>query len=560
MNRNIPISKIIHITVYVLLFFIIIFVFTGIWLNFYFNKKIIENIQKQVTESTKDEYVLSLDGLSINLFTHTITVNNLLIAPSKKYGIHLKAEYIFRAKVLRIVDFSIFSYLMEKDLLVDRLEFEEPQISIFQGYERLPKKKMNSASSSFSLYTLFSKKLNSILINHIEIVNSKFNIYKNDNDTFSFFSTNDNSISINNFNVNAETDKKNRLFEAEKFEMVMNKFSYHPGNGLYTLYGKSLHASYLDSILIVDSLQLVPNFSKKEFADEAGRQVSRAKVIFSEVICKKMDVKLFFEYNWLVIHKVDIAGCAIDVFRDNTLPLAPINRPSLQVMVKSLPFFVAVDSIELENGTVNFEVLNPGTSSTGKISVNRLNIIITGVQNDTTTYLGDENIEVQANGYLLNQGRFTETYKFPLKATKEFFYCSGSIKAMDMKSFNPIIEQAKHLSIQRGRLDHVSFSFVAHENSSKGTMRFMYHDLKVELLNKEDKKNKLKTKLKTFLVNKLMVQESNPGKDGIVRVSTIYVKHNPYRYFLNYSMQSVLSGIEPAIKSEKGVKMQQERK
>lgn len=560
MNRNVPISKIIHITVYVLLFFIIIFVCFGIWLNFYFNKKIIENIKEHVSASTNGEYVLSLDELTINLLTHTIILNNLGIGPSQQNAAHSKAQYIFKAKVLKIIDFSIFSYLKGKDLLIDKIEFEEPQISIFQGSERFPEKKVNPSSINFSIYSAFSKKLNSISIAHIDIMNSKFNIYKNGADTLSVFSTNDNSISINNFYVNSETDKKNRLFIAEKFEIVMNKFSYHLGNGLYMIYGKSLYASYFDSTLTVDSLQLVPNYSKKKFADEAGRQVSRAKVISSKVICKKMDVKLFFEYNWLVIHKVDVTGCAIDVFRDNTLPLAPIHRPSLQAMVKSLPFFVAVDTIEMKNGNLNFEVLNPGATSTGKLSVNKFNIIITGVQNDTSRYLGDENIKAIVNGSIMNQGKFNETYKFPLKSTKEFFYCSGSMSGMSMNSFNPILEQAKDISIKSGQIDHVSFSFIAHENSSNGTMIFKYHDLKIEMLNKEDKKNNLQSKLKTFLANKLAIHDSNPGKDGIVRISDIYAKHNPYRYFLNYSMQSVLSGIEPAIESEKGAKLLQKRK
>lgn len=560
MNINVPMAKVIRIISYILLIFIGIFIFIGIWLNFYFNKKIIENIKEQISESTHGEYVFSLDELTINILTHTITLNNPGIGPSQQNIMHSKAQYVFKAKVLRIIDFSIMSYLKEKALLIDRIEFEEPQISIFQGYERLPKKKINPSSAKLSLYSAFSKKLNSISIAHIDIMNSKFNIYKNGTDTLSIFSTNDNSISINNFYVNSETDKKNRLFIAEKFEIVMNKFSYHLGNGLYMIYGKSLYASYFDSTLIVDSLQLVPNYSKKDFADEAGSQVSRAKVISSKVTCKKMDVKLFFEYNWLVIHKVDVTGCAIDVFRDNTLPLAPIHRPSLQAMVKSLPFFVEVDTIELKNGTVNFEVLNPGATSTGKLSVNKFNIIITGVQNDTSRYLGDENIKAIVNGSIMNQGKFNETYTFPLKSTKEFFYCSGSMSGMPMNSFNPIFEQAKHISIKSGQIDHVSFSFIAHENSSNGTMIFKYHDLKVEMLNKEDNKNNLQTKLKTFLANKLVIHDSNPGKDGIVRISNIYAKHNPYRYFLNYSMQSVLSGIEPAIESEKGAKMLQKRK
>lgn len=548
--RLMRISKAIRISGYFLLFFIGLFIIIGVLLNVYFNKKLIENVKARVSESTQGEYVLSVDGLSINLLTYTITVNNLTIAPAK-IGANPKAQYAFKAKILRVIDFSIIPYLKGRDLLINRVEFEEPQISIFQGYERVPVKKEETTGDNFSLYTAFSKKLNSISIDHIDIMNSKFNIYKNGMDTLSVFSTNDNSISIKKFSVNPETDKQNRLFFAEKFEIVMNKFSYHLGSGLYSLHGKSLSASYIDSTLVIDSLQLVPNFSKKEFADEAGQQISRAKINSSKVSCKKMDVKSFFEYNWLIINKVDIDGCVIDVYRDNTLPLKPVIRPSLQTMIKVLPFFVSVDSIEMKNGEVKFEVLNPGARSTGKVTINKMNAIITGLRNDTLYYRDDQSIKAVVSGFVFNQGKFMEEYTFPLKATKEFFYCSGSMTAMSMVSFNPIIEQAKQISIKSGQLDSLSFSFVADENSSKGTMKCLYHDLKIEVMNKAGEKNKLKERVKTFLANKLIIKDSNPGKDGHVRISGIYAKHNPYRFFLFYSMQSILSGIQPAIEGKR---------
>lgn len=557
--NKMSISKIASITGYSLLFLVIIFIISGIFLTIYFNKKIIESVKEQVSESTQGKYALVLDGLTINILTHSITINNLTIAPTGK-EISAKAQYVFKAKVLRIIDFSIMPYLRKRDLIIDRVEFEEPQISIFQGIERMPMKKTDSTSTNFSLYTIFSKKMNSISIGQIDVMNSKFNIYKHGTDTLSVLSTNDNSISIKNFRVNSETNKNSRLFLAEKFEIVMNNVSYHLGNGLYTLYGKSIHASYIDSSLIVDSLQLIPNFSKKEFADVAGRQISRVKIISSKVNFQKMDVKLFFEYNWLVIHKVELTACAMDIYRDNTLPLKHIVRPSIQAMLKSLPFYVAVDTIEMKNGEAIYEVLNPGTVSLGKFSLNRINATITGVQNDTSTYSEKNYISLKLNANFQNQGKFFETFTFPLNTTKEFFYCSGSLTSMPMASFNSLLLPAKQISIISGQLDHASFSFAAHENSADGTMKFMYHDLKVEVMNKNNLKNGIKVKLKTFLMNKLIIKESNPGKNGIVRISTIHVEHNPYRYFTYYSIQAMLSGVAPAIEGGKMIKVFQKKK
>lgn len=549
MDKKIPIFKIFEISIYILLFF----VFFGMWLGVNLNKKIISTAKLWVSESTNDMYTFSLDKLKIDLLNHTITLNNLIIAPTKK-EILSKTKFVIQIKVLRIIDFSILSYLKGHNLVIDRVEFEEPRISVYQGSEQLPKSKILFPENKISIFSIFKKKLNSISIGHMDVINSRFNMYKSNTDSVSFFSTNDNSLSVVKFIVNSETDKSNRLFSAEKFEMVMNKFSYHSDNGLYILYGKRAYASYLDSVINIDSLQLIPMFSKKEFGNKAGRQISRAKIISSKVKGYKVDVKLFLECNRLNIHRVEIEECAFDVFRDNRLPLASILRPSLQALVKNIPFVLSVDSIELKKGEVAFEALNPSIISRAKISLNKMDAIITGIQNDSSTYTSDQSIKAFVNGYVLNQGKFSEIYTFPLKATKELFYCSGTLTSMPMASFNSMLRSNKNVFVTSGQLDFVSFSFVAYANSSKGTMRFMYHDLKVEAVNKSSKKGRIKEKLKSFLMNELVIRDSNPGKDGLVRTSEIYTKHNPYRFFLNYSMQSILSGIAPVIEDKKNAK------
>jgi len=558
MNKNVK-SKALRILLYFILFFVGFTVIIWILMNVYFNKKIIEYVKERVSESSNGKYVLSLDGLSMNPWTRSITVDNLIIAPSKNV-FHPKAQYVFKTKSLKIINFSISSYFSDNDLIVERVECDEPQISIFQGLEQFHNKKNDSLLSTFSLYSTFSKTLNSISVGQIDIMNSKFNIYKNGIDTSAVFSSADISISIKNFIVNEETDKQNKLFSAEKFEAVMNKFSYQLGDGLYMLYGKRLHASFKDSTLIVDSLQLIPNFDKKEFAEEAGRQISRINVIAAQVSCQKIDVQLFFEYNWLVINKVNLLGCNIKIHRDNTLPLAPIVRESPQAMLKSLPFFVAIDTIEMKEGEITYEERNANQPSTGKVIINKLNGIITGMYNDTLSYSDKSSINIEVSADFMNEGKFTGRYAFPLSSTKEYFIASGTLNSMSMVSFNSVIPASKNLKFTSGYLKSANFSYVANDDFSTGTMEFIYNDLKVEVINKGAEKPKLVDKVKTFFANELIVLDSNPGKSGIVRVSPIYVEHNRYRYFIFYSMQSILSGINSSIKDEKNAKLLSRKK
>jgi len=53
-----------------------------------------------------------------------------------------------------------------------------------------------------------------------------------------------------------------------------------------------------------------------------------------------------------------------------------------------------------------------------------------------------------------------------------------------------------------------------------------------------------------LLANNFKIVESNPGIGEKIRISKIKMDHNPYRFFLNYTIQSIRSGVESAIVSD----------
>ena len=88
-------------------------------------------------------------------------------------------------------------------------------------------------------------------------------------------------------------------------------------------------------------------------------------------------------------------------------------------------------------------------------------------------------------------------------------------------------------------------------------MKFIYHDLKIGVLNKADHdKHGIREGVLTLVANKLVIKNSNPEKNKAPRITEINYLRNPQRFIFNYVYHSLLSGIKPAIglsskKSEK---------
>ncbi|MCW3072519.1 MAG: hypothetical protein JWO44_2409 [Bacteroidetes bacterium] len=544
-----PKKKRLRTLIYVVLGIILLVLLGASLLGLYLDKRIVTLLKEKVSTGSNGEYALSVDDLSIHLLAHSVTVKNLIIAPTGKSNPTEKATYVFKAAVLRISGFSVMSYMKRKDLELGSIECEKPQISIFQGKNRFPKAKKTPDAAPFSLFKLMSPQLNSLDIDRIDIQNSQFNIYRDGTDTLSLMSAKESSISIHKFSVNKETDEAERLFFAEKFEIVMNKFAYHVKDGLYTLFGKSLYASYTDSVVKIDSFQLIPNYPKSEFGKMADRQVTRVEIVAPEISFKKIDVKSFLEQNWLVAGRLDVTGGNVVAYRDNNVPLKPIVRPSLQSMLRDVPFFISIDTVTLKDVDIVSESVAEGSAAAGIMTLDRLRGTVTGLQNDSTLFTDKSSIRATLDAVFMKQGNFHAEYNFPLSTRSELCYCSGSLSPIDIQILNPLLSKAKNLNVKTGRVDSLRFSFTAKGDLSVGKMTLAYHDLTAELIPEKDEKN-IKTVFKNFVANQLVLRRSNPGKDGVLRVVEIRAERNPYRYFPYFFMQSLLSGITASIEGE----------
>lgn len=505
-------------------------------------------LKQQVTEGSHGEYTLSIDDLSISLLSRSIIVENVIIAPSDQKAAVDKAEYVIKADRLKILDISLLPYFRDKDLIIGRIEFEDPRISIYQGNERLPVKD-NAHIKEFSLYNAIKKKLHSVTVSHIDIMNCKFNVYRGTTDTLALLSANENSISLTNFRINETTDAMHRLFAADKFEIVMNNFGFHLKEGLYTLFGKKLYASYTDSIIKVDSFQLVPNYSKEDFGKKADRQISRVSLVSSKIELSGVNVKLFLELNWLIANKLELTGFNIDVYRDNNIPLKPIIRPSLQAILRDIPFYISVDTVRLKDASVISEIIAEGTNEPGIVKLTHLKGLITGVNNDSSSYTSKSVVSADIRAMLMDETTFHAKFIFPLITRKENFICSGSLGKMPIKDINPVLENTKSIKVLSGQIDSMNFHFTGGEKYSEGKMTFAYHDLTVEVLDKDEKKT-LKDKMKDLVANKVVLRKSNPGVDGRLRTVDINAERNPYRYFPYFSSQSLVNGIVASIEGE----------
>lgn len=78
-----------------------------------------------------------------------------------------------------------------------------------------------------------------------------------------------------------------------------------------------------------------------------------------------------------------------------------------------------------------------------------------------------------------------------------------------------------------------------------GDFRFDYDDLKINLLNKKNEDGEQSSKkVVSFLVNELLINDSNPDKKGVYTVAKVNYRRVPEHTFFKTMWQSLLDGIK----------------
>ncbi|MEP7167989.1 MAG: hypothetical protein ABI855_01335 [Bacteroidota bacterium] len=500
---------------------------------------------------------MKIDNLNTNIFNQSVFLSGFLLNPVKNINVSAP-KYFASASEINLTDFDLFQFIFHKNLIVDRMELVNPSGNIFRSTNGYYKSSADT-SKKFSLYNLLSKHIHSLTIKKIEISNADIKVYDDVRDALPSISSRDNSLMISNFRINESAEKAGRLFLADKVDLEIKKFSYTTKDSLYSIMVKKLFASYTDSVLSLHEVQVIPNYSKKEFAAEAGKQTDRMKISILKAAFNKMNVKLFFERNWFIAKQVKIDSLNISAYRDKNDKGTHVRKKSIQQLVKNIPVYAAIESVQLNHSNITYEEVGIGSTKPGKISFNNLNAVITGFTNDTSLFSTIRVLNVHATCGFMNRGKLQAHYSFPMNTNKMVFDCSGKLSDMPLQAINPMLEPNANVLIKDGVIDSMVFSFHANEIESRGKMKLIYHKLQMEFLNKKNKKTGALQDVLSFLAHRLVIKEENPSNNEPPRITEINYPWDGYHFIFNYSWKSILSGIKPAIgipnlKSKKQIK------
>ncbi|MEQ1585906.1 MAG: hypothetical protein ABL895_08520 [Cyclobacteriaceae bacterium] len=502
-------KKIIYISVISFVGSIVLIVVAGIYLTHYLERKVAEKLFANHGKAAS----IKVDLLTQSLKFTDVEWNSLNDSLNKK-------QHSIKARSIALHRFSLYQLALNKsihfkDLIIDSgyLEFDKTKDTIKQ-------KAFNSPYKSL--------RFQNIHLNTVEI--------RIKTDTMTNASARIRGEIIN-FNVKLDTINK-LSYSAKEVELSIEKVDLSRYEGMYSSTVARILISTANHNIEIDSILLIPNYDKYEFAQHKGEQIARMNCSIPQITIHGLQFEKIFDRTFIA-SKIEILSFDIYSFKDKRLPF--LRKRSIPLPMESflkLPWTIQVDSTIITNSHITIEEFPEEGVVSGTVSFDDVNAILSGLNNRAEKKDAPYAL-LTASSQFMGTAKIKAAFLLPLDG-KSIYKAGGSISQLPFTQLNPMLKMV-NLRVESGQLNNLTFDFNYTDSSSQGTLGIDYENLRFLAL---DKNKKSTNEFKTMLANVFVKNNINQSKSPLKRMGVIDVERNKNRYIFNLWMISLLDGLK----------------
>lgn len=507
-------------------------------------------IREVVLTATDSLYRVEYEDLSLNLFTGSAKLTNFsLISDSAVYArmeSQMKApDNRFEAMVslLRIRGLNIRKAIFSKELDLTSIIVDTPKVILTNKYHHYN----DTVSLEQEEKSGFLGSLNAVRIRNVDITGIHF-IYDKLKDTTSTRNEFKNvRLNVDDILIDSAAGKDpSRFYYTRSIALEMGSYQLEIADSQYDLAFDSLYIRTDQKKLVLQGLKYAPRVSKQEFYREIGYAKDIIQLWFEELTLQEMDLARFMRTQRVRAGKLYITGGTLDVSNDLRYPRRPVSKigksPHQQLMKLDHP--VKIDSIFVDKMDISYAEISGKYHKEGKITFERTHGVLSNVTNDSISLQSNHIMEADLTSYLMNTGKLHAQFTFDMFDKQGAFTYKGTLGPMNGRSINRILTPLLSVEAESANIKGVRFDMQGNDYRNWGNFWFDYDNMKVGILETEADGSTSKKKLVSFLANELLLNDSNPNKNGVYLVGKINYKRPHEFSFFKTLWKSLLEGIK----------------
>jgi hypothetical protein len=576
-KRKWPVRRTIWISV------IIILITAATLIYSYLNRLLSDALLKSFNSTlVADVYELKFENLIVDVFEGSIQVYNVDLhlreRPRHDYP-YINSSFRLTTENLTLKKVEIFTLLKSKKLHVERISITKPEIELTLTGKRNIMLPFKDSTTVQNQTTQKKESLSAFNLNEFELIDADFHIINDGKQRE--FKVNDFSISLTDLEVEQYLGKYQASFDRvalsiaevswdlqkgalqhvgfkdfkigvdsltvqltldtviyrfRDFSTGLKDLNIRTADSLFHMEMKSFDLSYKEKNIKLANVNFSPNVGHDVLQKKFKFQHTEFSGSVSRLELNNVNFDSLIYSQKVFVDTLQLAGVKATLFKDKTKPMDTTKRPPYTAQrIGALPLPLEIKYIKATD--VHLENTERKPDSTyATIHITRGNLVMTNVTNQSVM----DELVISADAYINDVAHFKAKLGFSYRKPQFTFDCA--VSKFNLPDLNPLIMAYTPAKFIAGVADEISFSGVAAETAATGKMKFLYHDLEIDLKLREQAK--WKSSIITFAANSVL-NESNPETENAPqRIVQFNIKRDMAKGFLNVLIKSLLNGLK----------------
>ena len=288
----------------------------------------------------------------------------------------------------------------------------------------------------------------------------------------------------------------------------------------------------------MDSLNYSPKYSEDEFT--ALHQYARGRTDFrlAPVHIVGIDTKRLIAGRSIDVQDFVAPTVWVDYYKDMRKHADPNPGPAVlpNDIVRKLNIPITVDTIQVEDGTIQIRERDLNVDSTGNFDFQHVKVSAAPLTLDSASSLVDTPTTFDLSGIFIAQAPTHVRMVYPLHDSALDLTVDGTVGPFDLKQLNQYLVNAARVEVTRGQFHHADIKLNINGDVANTTAVPIYDHFKIKVLPPDpNDPPDLMEGVKTFLANALILRDDNPDdKGGTPKVGVTTLQRQPSQEFFQF--------------------------
>lgn len=540
-------QKITLISLAILAFIVLLVV---LFLNSFLTARLSAKLKEVVLKGTDSLYHINFSKAELHLVSGSAVLYDITFSPDTAVYHRLQQSghapnnlLELKVKRLEVSNAHPLSVWLRKKAEIGLIRFSNPEVYISR-YADKPHEK--GREDKRTLYQKISKSFRFIHVGKIQLDNVNFT-YRDKSGpkpSVSVFKEIDLQATDLLIDSASQTDTSRTLYCRD----IVTELKHYTGKaagGLYTYKIRSVKLSTRSARLDIAGVDMQPLDAKTFFAKSKG---DRFSLHLDTITFHHFDYRSYRRQQNLYVSRISIYKGAFGVFGNPDGPLKTTDRlvtfPNWAI--RQLKTGLQVDTLDIKN--IDMSSTEFKKNKSGKIGTVRFENVtgrFLNITNSKAILQKHPLCTVNLSTMFMGKGKLNLTFNFNLADEAYSYSYKGHLGAMDMQTANPAVMPLGMVRFKSGTVKSLDFDIRGNQKISTGKVTFLYHNLGVEVLKRDEEKGYAKRSLISLFANAVVLKNDNPEEGKLIpRVAEVaFIRPKNFPFFKTIWL-ALLSGIK----------------